>query len=113
MTSRQNDMPKMTSWTVALLAGVLTFAAGLGTSDAAATAAITLNKTEFKAGDTLNVGVQVTNPSDSPAANLYLGVVMPDGGTALFTIPGGATAPVASAIPRTSARYNRHRRASR
>jgi uncharacterized repeat protein (TIGR01451 family) len=92
-------MPRMTSWTVALLTGVLTLAAGLGTSDAAATAAITLNKTEFRAGDTLTVGIQVTNPSDSPAANLYLGVVMPDGNTALFVVQGGTTAPVSLTDP--------------
>ena len=84
----------------ARIVGLLTAALALASavspaaSDAAATATITLNKTEFKAGDTLSVGLQVTNPSDSPAANFYLGVVPPDGQTALFLVPGGTTPPV-------------------
>jgi murein DD-endopeptidase MepM/ murein hydrolase activator NlpD len=99
MTRREGGLPQTTSLMVAVVTAALTLAAGLGTCGAAATAAITLNKTEFKAGDTLTVGVQVTNPPDSPAANLYLGVVMPDGQTALFLVPGGATAPVSLGDP--------------
>jgi hypothetical protein len=69
------------------------WAAGPTASDAAATAAITLNQTEFKAGDTLSVGLQIANPADRPPASLHIGVVMPDGNTALFVVQGGTTAP--------------------
>lgn len=68
-------------------------------SEAAPTAALTLNKTEFKAGDTLSIGLQVTNPADGPQANFYVGIVMPDGETALFLGPGGLTPPVSLADP--------------
>jgi murein DD-endopeptidase MepM/ murein hydrolase activator NlpD len=84
-------------WVRAAFTGLLVavaLAAVPAASNAAATASITLNKTEFRAGDTLIVGFQITNSSDSPPANLYVGVVMPDGETALFLVPGGATAPV-------------------
>jgi hypothetical protein len=67
------------------------WAAGPTASDAAATAAITLNQTEFKAGDTLSVGLQIA--ADRPPASLHIGVVMPDGNTALFVVQGGTTAP--------------------
>jgi murein DD-endopeptidase MepM/ murein hydrolase activator NlpD len=77
----------------------MTLAVGPAASDAAPTAAITLNQTEFRAGDTLSVGLQVTNPSDSPPANLYVGVVMPDRETALFLAPGGMTLPVSLTDP--------------
>jgi murein DD-endopeptidase MepM/ murein hydrolase activator NlpD len=89
--------------TVATVVGLLTVVAALGAmpsaSDAAATATITLNKTEFKAGDNLIVGLQVTNPSDSPLANFYVGVVTPDGQTALFITSGGSTPPVSLLDP--------------
>src|SRR6266851_5381008 len=83
----------------ALFALAIVLGAGPTASDAAASATITLNKTEFKAGDTLTVGIQVANPSDSPAANLYIGVVTPDGQTALFLVPGGTTPPVSLTDP--------------
>ena len=82
-----------------ILAGVLAVASGHVSSDAASSATIALNQTEFKAGNTLTVGIQVTNPADSPSANLYIGVVMPDGETALFLAPGGATLPVSLTDP--------------
>lgn len=87
-------MPR-SRWWVSLLTLALLLTLGAATSDAAPTAALTLNQTEFKAGDTLSVGVQVAN--DGPPANLYVGVVMPDGDTALFLVPGGATPPVSLA----------------
>jgi murein DD-endopeptidase MepM/ murein hydrolase activator NlpD len=83
----------------ALSIPALALGASPGPSEAAATAAITLNKTEFKAGDALTVGIQVANPSDSPAANLFLGVVTPDGQNALFVVPSGATPPVSLTDP--------------
>jgi hypothetical protein len=81
-----------------LLAAFVTFSLMLGFAPfgyaATPTATMTLNQSEFRAGDTLTVGLQVTNPADGPPANLYLGVVMPEGETALSIIPSGNTLPV-------------------
>src|SRR5262245_42592767 len=80
---------------------VMAAAAGIMPSPSAAqpSATITVNRTEFKAGDTLTVGLQVTNPLDGPPANLYVGVVMPGAETALFFVPGGLTPPVSLGDP--------------
>jgi len=82
---------------IGLLAAAMAVAVGPAASDAAPTAALTINQTEFRAGDTLSVGLQVANPLDGPPANLYVGIVMPDGETALFVAPGGTTPPVSLA----------------
>ena len=90
------------SWTtrmIGLLFSGMALAVGPATGEAAPTAALTLNQTEFRAGDTLSVGLQVGNPLDGPQANLYLGAVLPDGETALFFVPGGATPPVSLTDP--------------
>ena len=96
-----DGMPRsIVSWTargMALVAAAMTLAVVPGASDAAPTVTVALNKTEFKADDTLTVGLQIAN--DGAPANLYLGVVMPDGQTALFLVPGGATLPVSLTDP--------------
>jgi hypothetical protein len=48
------------------------------------TARVTLNGRQFRAGQTLTIGLDAQNPLGDPAADLYVGVVLPDGGTAVF-----------------------------
>jgi hypothetical protein len=46
--------------------------------------ALSLNQTAFRAGDTLRVGLGARNPDAAFMADFYLGVILPDGMTALF-----------------------------
>lgn len=84
-----------------LLPGLLAVSLVLGFAPrgdtATPTVILTLNQTEFRAGETLTVGLQMVNPSDGPLADVYIGVMMPDGLTALFLIPEGITPPVSLA----------------
>src|SRR5262245_1027864 len=93
-------MPTLSRWkacAIGLLAGLLLLVGEPPAANAAPTALLTVNKTEFKAGDTLSIGVDVANPANGPHATFYLGIVMPDGETALFLAPNGTTPPVSLA----------------
>jgi YVTN family beta-propeller protein len=61
-----------------------------------ASAAVSVNANAFRAGETALVGVEATNPtSGASAADLYLGVLMPDGHTILSFSSGGGFSAVA------------------
>jgi len=74
---------------------VLLLSAG-ATEAASPSAAVSLSATEFGAGNTLTVGIQAANPAGNPGADLYVGVVLADGITALFfQADGGSSPPIA------------------
>jgi hypothetical protein len=51
---------------------------------------ITVNQSSVASGQTLTVGVQANNPAGQPSADLFVGVLLPDGLTAVFLSPSGA-----------------------
>ena len=71
-----------------------------------------VNQSSFGPGDTLTLGYAVTNPGRPGAADLYLGIVLPDGSLLFFTGSGlefgsiddpTSFAPFAEAIPLSAA----------
>lgn len=69
------------------------------------TVQVTLNGSEFRAGQTLTIGVDARNPSGNAAADLYLGAVLPDGQTLVFLSDRGTVAGTGSlSAPATFAR---------
>ena len=66
-----------------------------------------LERALFRPGDRVTIGVEARNPLGGEAADLYVGIVLPDGGSAVFVGPAGLIgAPVsladAGAFPRAS-----------
>lgn len=62
------------------------------------TAGVTLNGRRFERGQTLRVGVEARNPADGIAADLYVGIVMPDGTTAVMLATDGRPGPPRSLL---------------
>jgi hypothetical protein len=78
--------------------GVMYRRAALGTP----LAQVTLSALQVRAGQLLTVGLSAQNPGLNPAADLYVGVVLPDGRTALFFAAPGTLGGAASlAAPAT------------
>jgi len=64
------------------------------------TVRLILSGGQFQAGQTLTVGLEVGNPASHPAADLYVGTLLPDGRTLVFLSDSGTLVSVASpAVP--------------
>src|SRR5262245_23346189 len=50
---------------------------------------LTLRSSHFRVGDRITVGLKARNPYGSAAGDLYVGIVLPDGQSALFVEPSG------------------------
>jgi len=57
------------------------------------TAAIKLNASQFRPGDKIRISLEVHNSQDGPARDLYVGVLFPDGVTAMFFSSDGRPTP--------------------
>jgi hypothetical protein len=53
------------------------------------TVALILNQVRFNPGETLNAGIDVTNPGPEVHVEAYLGAILPDGVTVVFMTPDG------------------------
>jgi Zn-dependent metalloprotease len=56
---------------------------------------VTLNASQFRGGQPLTMGVSATNPPTNPPAELYVGVLLPDGVNIVFFSAPGVPGPVA------------------
>lgn len=63
------------------------------------TARVTLNGSEFRAGQTLMAGLEAQNPAGNATMDLYVGVLLPDGETAVFFSGGRIGAPLSLRSP--------------
>jgi hypothetical protein len=72
-----------------LLARDLPVPPGAAEARALASVRLALNGNTFRAGDDLKVGVEVSNPSKGPPAELYVGAVLADGESAIFLSGAG------------------------
>jgi hypothetical protein len=80
-------------------------AAGLAQTVPAA-AVLSPNDTQFRPGETIAFGLAVAVPPGNPAADLYVGAVLPDGLTALFfTAPGVLSPPISVLAPASFPRF--------
>ena len=72
---------------------VLVPAPGPGSGSAATTGPpavhIVLHESQFRPGDLVTIGLEARNPYGAPAADLYVGVIMPEGLRAMFVGPSG------------------------
>lgn len=76
-------------FSIAVVVSVLVGSATPISASASPTVRITLNGSEFSAGNTLTIGLEAQNPSENPSTDLYIGVLLPGGETAvLFSAPG-------------------------
>ena len=57
------------------------------------TISIYADKTNYTTGDTMHIGLKVTNPGDAQAVNARIGVEKPDGSTVLFVNQPSVTLP--------------------
>ena len=54
------------------------------------TVRVTTSTSQVRAGQTAAAGIEVQNPAGNPAADLYVGILLPDGQTAVFLSGPGA-----------------------
>ena len=73
----------------------------LGSPSGPSPVRVILSGSQFRAGQTLTVGLVAATPSGAPPADLFVGVVLPDGRTAIFFTgsPGALSGPVSLATP--------------
>ena len=63
-------------------------------------ASVSINGGSFRGGETVAVGFEVKNPSSGSAADLYLGVILPDGHTMVLFTSGELSVPSPTSTPR-------------
>lgn len=85
MTSRRSAPPRPVRWgMLGVLPFIMSLIASSGPAAAAPAVALALSANAFRPGQTAALGFTVGLPAGSPAAELYLGALLPDGHTLVF-----------------------------
>ncbi len=65
---------------------------------------IRLDRVRFRPGERVTIGLDAPNPAAGTTAELYVGIVLPDGGSAVFVGPAGLGDPISLADARAYSR---------